>query len=63
MTMHDNLPEETLRMQADEERVAAFRGASAQGDAQLDRGEGIPYTPALMDSIMQEVLEGKSRTR
>ncbi len=32
------------RMQAEEERIAALRKAVAQGDEQLDRGEGTEYT-------------------
>jgi len=32
------------RMQADEERAAAFRRAVAEGEAELDRGEGTDYT-------------------
>jgi hypothetical protein len=38
-------------MQADEERAAAFRGAVAEGEAQLDRGEGTDYTAKRLDEI------------
>ena len=45
------------RMQAEEERISAFRAAVAKGDAQLDLGEGIAYTPELMESITQTALK------
>lgn len=39
------------RMQADEGRVHAWRSAIKKGDDELDRGEGVPYTPkTLSDS-------------
>jgi antitoxin ParD1/3/4 len=44
------------RMQAEEERVTAFRAAVAVGQAELDRGEGIVYTPKLMDEIFAEAM-------
>jgi antitoxin ParD1/3/4 len=46
------------RMQAEEDRIAAFRAAVAKGDAELDRGEGVAYTPELMQSITQTALTG-----
>ena len=45
------------RMQAEEERISAFRAAVAKGDAELDRGEGIAYSPELMESITQTALK------
>lgn len=45
------------RMQAEEDRIAAFRAAVAKGDAELDRGEGAAYTPELMQSITQMALK------
>ena len=39
------------RMQADEERAAAFRRAVAEGEAGLDRGEGTEYTAKRLDEI------------
>lgn len=39
------------RMQADESRVAAWQAALKQGDDQLDRGEGIAYTPSALNDI------------
>ncbi len=44
------------RMQADEERRNAFQTAIAVGEAELDRGEGIPYSDALMHEIWEEAL-------
>lgn len=38
-------------MQAEEQRVAAFRKAVAEGEAQLDRGEGIEYSRELMNKL------------
>ncbi|MBV8036219.1 type II toxin-antitoxin system ParD family antitoxin [Roseateles sp.] len=34
------------RMQAEELRTRAWQAAIKQGDDELDRGEGVPYTPA-----------------
>jgi antitoxin ParD1/3/4 len=39
------------RMQAEEVRVAAFRKAVAEGEAQLDRGEGTEYSRELMNKL------------
>lgn len=39
------------RMQAEESRIAAWRAAIKQGDDQLDRGEGIAYTPGALNDI------------
>ncbi len=51
------------RMQADEERAAAFRRAVAQGEVQLDRGEGKEYTAKrldeLADTARQNLRSGK----
>jgi len=35
----------------------AFRAVVAKGDAELDRGEGVAYTPELMESITQTALK------
>ena len=45
------------RMQGEEERIAACRAAVGKGDAELDRGEGVAYTPELMKSITQTALK------
>ena len=39
------------RMQAEDERVTAFRKAVAEGEAQLDRGEGIEYSRERMNQL------------
>ncbi len=44
------------RMQTEENRVAAWQAAIAKGDAQLDRGEGVPYTPELMERMTQSAI-------
>lgn len=45
------------RMQAEETRLAAWRAAIKQGDDQLDRGEGIDYTPAARDAITASAMK------
>lgn len=51
------------RMQAEEERVAAFRRAIAEGKAQPDRGEGTAHTRELMnklaDTARKDIGNGK----
>ena len=44
------------RMQADEERRAAFRVAVAAGDAELARGESIDYDRDALEAITQDAL-------
>jgi antitoxin ParD1/3/4 len=39
------------RMQTEEQRVTAFRKAVAEGEAQLDRGEGTAYSRDLMNKL------------
>lgn len=45
------------RMQEEESRLAAWQAAIAKGTAQLDRGEGAPYTPELMERLTQSAIE------
>ena len=45
------------RMQAAEDRVLAWKAAIAQGDAELDRGEGIPYTAAALAEITRRAAD------
>jgi antitoxin ParD1/3/4 len=45
------------RMQAEDERVAAFRRAVAQGDADLDRGNSVAYNEETLEAITREALE------
>jgi antitoxin ParD1/3/4 len=44
------------RMQAEEARLAAWQAAIAKGDAQLDRGEGAAYTPALLEQMTESAV-------
>jgi len=44
------------RMQAEETRVAAWAAAIKIGDAQLDRGEGIAYTPDALSAITESAI-------
>ena len=41
------------RMQADEERAVAFRRAVAEGEVQLDRGEGKEYPAKRLDELAE----------
>ena len=45
------------RLQAEEQRRAAFRAAVAIGDAELERGEGEDFTAADLEAITQEAIE------
>ena len=45
------------RMQAEESRVAAWHAAIKVGDDQLNRGEGIPYTPETLKDITQSAIK------
>jgi len=44
------------RMQAEESRVAAWQAALKVGDDQLNRGEGIAYTPETLNDITQSAI-------
>jgi antitoxin ParD1/3/4 len=44
------------RMQAEEGRVAAWQAAIKIGDDQLNRGEGIAYTPETLNDITQSAI-------
>jgi antitoxin ParD1/3/4 len=44
------------RMQAEEARAAAWHAAIALGDAQLKRGEGIPYCVETLAEITQSAV-------
>jgi antitoxin ParD1/3/4 len=45
------------RMQADEIRISAWQSAIKQGADQLDRGEGIAYSPAVLENITKSAIE------
>jgi antitoxin ParD1/3/4 len=41
------------RLQADEERATAFRRAVAEGEVQLDRGDGRDYSAKRLDELAE----------
>ena len=45
------------RMQAEENRVAAWQAAIKLGDDQLDRGEGVAYSANALKDITQSAVE------
>ena len=45
-------------MQVEEERMQAWRAAVRVGEEELDRGEGVPYTPAALDEITDRAIRG-----
>jgi antitoxin ParD1/3/4 len=45
------------RMQGEDAHIAAWHTAIAKGEAQLDRGERVPYTPALLDTLANQALQ------
>ena len=44
------------RMQAEESRGAAWQAAIKQGADQLDRGEGVVYTPETLNDITKSAI-------
>lgn len=44
------------RMQAEESRITAWRLAIQEGDAQLERGEGITFTADALNDITQSAI-------
>jgi len=46
------------RMQAEEGRIAAWQAAVKLGDDQLNRGEGVAYTPETLNDITQSAISG-----
>ena len=57
----DELIEDALQALDERERLARLRAAIASSDAQIARGEGIPYTDNLMDEIEREAEEALLR--
>jgi antitoxin ParD1/3/4 len=54
----DDLVRDALRrMQVEEGRLAAWQAAIRLGDVELDRGEGMAYTPQLLDEITASALK------
>lgn len=44
------------RMQLEESRMSAWHAAIKKGDDQLDRGEGVLYTPETLNDITQSAI-------
>ncbi len=44
------------RMQAEEQRLASWKAAIKASDDQFDRGEGIAYTPDILNDITQSAI-------
>ena len=57
----DEVIEDALDALEQRDRLARLRAAIAVGDAQLARGEGVPYTLTLMDEIEREADEAHRR--
>jgi antitoxin ParD1/3/4 len=51
------------RMREEDEKLEALRAAVRVGDEQLDRGEGQPYTPELLDSMTEAARQGAKQGR
>ncbi len=49
--------EEALRLLEDRDRLDRLRAEVAKGFEQLDRGEGVLYTPELMERLKREADE------
>jgi antitoxin ParD1/3/4 len=45
------------QIQTEDNRITLFRTAVAKGDVQIDRGEGIAYTPELIASLTQSAIK------
>jgi antitoxin ParD1/3/4 len=44
------------RMQAEESRAASWAAAIKRGNDQLDRGEGVEYSPKALNDITQRAI-------
>jgi len=44
------------RMQAEESRMSSWQAAINEGRVQLDRGEGVTYTPDTLNDITQSAI-------
>jgi putative addiction module CopG family antidote len=53
----DDLLREALRSLDDRERLQRLRASLDEADAELDRGDGDEWTPALMEQISREADE------
>ena len=50
-------------MQAEENRITAWQAAIKQGDEQLDRGEGIPYSDQVLEEITQSAINAMHNSK
>ncbi len=44
------------RMEAEETRIAVWHAAIKKGNDQLDRGEGVDYTPDALNDITKDAI-------
>jgi antitoxin ParD1/3/4 len=51
------------RMREEEEKTAALRAALKVGDDQLDKGEGVPYTPDLLNRVTEKAKDNARRRK
>jgi len=51
------------RMREEEEKLQALRAAVQAGDKQLEQGEGITYTPELLDKIKEKAFENARKRK
>jgi antitoxin ParD1/3/4 len=58
----DEVIEDALDALEQRDRLVRLKAAIAIGDAQLARGEGVPYTDQLVDEIEREADEALRRT-
>ncbi|CAN5564698.1 hypothetical protein BH09CHL1_BH09CHL1_19680 [soil metagenome] len=46
----------------DQERLAALRAAIAEGDAELERGEYVEWTPTYSRDLLREIREEEAKS-
>lgn len=49
------------RMKEDDKKIAAFQAAVRKGDEQLRRGEGVLFTPELLQKITDDAYENSRK--
>ncbi|MBA3414827.1 MAG: type II toxin-antitoxin system ParD family antitoxin, partial [Chloroflexia bacterium] len=50
----DEVIEEAMRLLEQRDQLERLRASLDEADAELDRGEGIEWTPALMEQLARE---------
>lgn len=53
----DEVIEEALLLLDERDRLERLRASLAEAEAEFDRGEGVEWTPALMDQLKREADE------